>query len=96
MLWPSSQPHWTQALVYDQQSVGSSPGLGTYVLEQDYYCFCKAVGPLCCVMHITEPVCCVMHITEPVIVIRRGSAQRFLVLAADCATVPRELLHGAM
>ncbi len=81
--------------VSDQQSVGSSPGRDTCVLKKDslnHYCYvlrmgCKAVGPVCCVMHVKEP--------STLIVKRRGSPLCFLVwLAAHCATAPCKPLHS--
>ena len=51
--------HQTQALVFLISRVWVRVPLDTRVLEQDTYCFviwigCKAVGPLCCVMHINK------------------------------------------
>ncbi len=50
--------------------MGSSPGLDTCVLNyKDTEPLRKAVGPMCCVMHVTEPT--------KAIVKRRGLPQWF-------------------
>ena len=49
----------------------------------------KAVGPVCCVMHVKEP--------RTLIVKEKGLAPVFLVwLAADCAASPCKPLQGAI
>ena len=89
--------HWTQALVFLISRVWVRVPVVTLVSLSktlNHYCFilrmgCKAVGPVCCVMHVKEP--------SALIVKRRGSPRCFLVwLAADCATAPCKPLHGAM
>ncbi len=73
---------WSSALgsgsgISDQQSVGSSPGNDTCVLRQDTYHYCfvlqmgrKAVGPVCCAVHVKEPI--------TLIIKTKGSLRSFL------------------
>ena len=76
--------------------VGSSPSHDTRVSVSKTlnHCFVlwmgrKAVGPVCCVMHIKETQCTYQK--------EKGFAPVFLVwLAAYCAIAPCKPLHGAI
>ena len=64
--WPSGLVHWTQVLVLSECGFESRPGrsrrlcswarhLVTYHSYFLHRMGCKAVGPVCCVMHVKEP-----------------------------------------
>ena len=62
--WPSGLVHWTQVLVLSECGFESRPGRPAVLVSLsktlNRNCFilrmgCKAVGPVCCVMHVKEP-----------------------------------------
>ena len=62
--WPSGLVHWTQVLVLSECGFESRPGrsrrLCPWARHFKHNCFVlrmgrKAVGPVCCVMHVKEP-----------------------------------------
>ena len=62
--WLSGLVHWTQVLVLSKCGFESRPGrswhLCPWAKTLNHNCFvlrmgCKAVGPVCCVMHVKEP-----------------------------------------
>ena len=62
--WPSGLVHWTQVLVLSECGFESQPGrswrLCPWARHFNHNCFVlrmgrKAVGPVCCVMHVKEP-----------------------------------------
>ena len=93
VLWPSGLVHWTQVLVLPECGFESRPGrsrrLFPWAKTLNHNCFVlrmgrKAVGPVCCVMHVKEP--------RTLIVKEKGLAPVFLDSRLDILSILSLLL----